>query len=499
MSLNIICAVLFFALQIAINFFLAPFILEHLGQSAYGFLVLCNSIVSWGYIFSTLINALSSRFVAFHYHKNELKAASEFYSTSMLANMILSFFSLFLAAIFLPFLPTLLGIDEGLIFDVRLAFGIYALNFTLGLFVAVFGIHAFVKNQLYLISLRQTLGTLATGLCIFGLYASFEPLISSAAAAALFSSFLVLISSVFMAKKLQTGLKFRLKDFKIYCLKKLAISGLLNSAQSLSQMLLNSIDLLLVNAFLGSAKMGILALSKAVTMFMISFVGTLGGSFMPTIVSFYAKGDTQNLCSYLRFVMRLLCFIGFVPMGVFTALCPEFYALWLSGDTLLIARLAMISALPALFMVCMYPLLSLNIATNNQKRATISMLILAGFSVLAQFLALHYGFELFGVVWAASALYCAKLIFFDVLNAAFLLNLKPLFFYFEFAKNIIICFIIFTLFWFFKGYFITNTWLGLIFCGFTFVIFGYAFAFLCLFDKGQKVLFLNKIKGFIKK
>lgn len=503
MSLNILCAIAFFVLQIAVNFFLAPFILEHLGEQAYGFLVLCNSVVSWGYVLSSLINSLCGRFVAFHYHKNEIGRANEFYSSALVANAVFCAFLCAFALFVIVFIKELFGVGDELVFDVRFAFGLYALNFILGLFIAVFGIHAFILNKMYLISLRQAISALgfAVFICIF--YIFFTPMIAYAALSALLASILVLLSSFVMIKKLKSGICFMLGAFRLSALKTLASSGALNSVQSVSYMLLTSADLLIVNFFLGASMLGVLALAKAVVMFMTSFVASAGNSFMSVIVSFIAKDDIKGLCVYLRFAIRLLAFITLAPMLVFIAVAPEFYSLWLGfrdkGEIELIAHLAMIAGIPALLSACMYPLLDLNIATNKQKRATIAMLVLALSTAGTQAVLLYFGFGLWAVLIAASALYCAKTMFFDVINAALLLDLKPFYFMKEFLKTAFFAGFCFVLIFLAKGFLLWNSWALLFFWAGVLGIFAYLLAFLILFDKEQKIMFKNKVLGYFKK
>ena len=48
MGLNLISSIVVFATQLSISFFLTPFILKNLGNEAFGFLTLANSIVSYG-------------------------------------------------------------------------------------------------------------------------------------------------------------------------------------------------------------------------------------------------------------------------------------------------------------------------------------------------------------------------------------------------------------------------------------------------------------------
>ena len=51
---------------------------------------------------------------------------------------------------------------------------IYFINFSIGLFNALFSVHAFIKNQMYLISIRNAISTAIYAGCVLGLFWAFE-------------------------------------------------------------------------------------------------------------------------------------------------------------------------------------------------------------------------------------------------------------------------------------------------------------------------------------
>ena len=505
MALNLLSGVVFFALQLAINFFLAPFILRTLGEEAYGFLTLANSLIAYAYILTALINSLAGRFVATSYHQNDLLGANSFYSSALIANAFFSFIIAIISGVFIIYLQSFLQVSDELIFDVKLCFALYALNFIIGLFNGVLGISAFVKNKVYLISLRRAFSSLIFAFFVLVLYYFYAPLITYAALAALIASVFVLFSSLIISKRLNTGLEFAIRLFSWNKIKQLCVAGAFSSFTMLSQSILNSVDLLLCNIFLNPASMGVLAIAKAVVLFMFSFIGTAASSFLPRFVEYYSKNNIPALINEIIFSSKVLCFLATAPISVFVVFCKDFYALWLpfkNADEIgFIANLALIAALPAIIMSCMYPLLSINIAANKQKNAAIATLIMALVTALAQFVALKYfGLGLLAIFVIASFTYCAKLIFFDIFNAAFILNINAFSFVPLFLKNLALFALNIALLYLIKmQIFLINSWAKLIIFGFLFMAFSYALSYFILFNKYEKDIFKNKIRGYLKR
>ena len=56
MALNLISSIIVFAIQLLVNFLLAPFILRSLGDEAYVLLTLAKPLVSYSYILPIMIH-----------------------------------------------------------------------------------------------------------------------------------------------------------------------------------------------------------------------------------------------------------------------------------------------------------------------------------------------------------------------------------------------------------------------------------------------------------
>ncbi|EAK0428495.1 oligosaccharide flippase family protein [Campylobacter fetus] len=502
MALNLIASIVVFSLQMLINFFLTPFILKVLGDEAYGFLGLANSFVNYGYILTLVINSVAGRFVAYEYHRGNLLQASKYYSSVLAVNFIFCIFICVVCSAFILNLKEFINVSEALVDDVKLTMAFYFINFCLGLFNAVLTISAFVKNKLYMISVRNAVSTAIFAFVLVVLFYIFKPMIYYTAISALLASIFVFISAIYITKKLQTGLKFRLKYFRLNLIKKLISSGTWNSFNMLSHTLINGIDLLLCNIFINAASMGILSVSKAAILIAESFIGTVGATFMPKFIELYSKQSINDLINEVKFCLKTLSFISISPVAVFAVLGSEFYTLWLPFKTYyeisFIYNLSLIALMPVIFIAAMQPLLSLNTVTNKLKRPAVANLIMS-FSVVAFQLIFIKDFGLYSIAICASAGYLARIILFDIPNAGVNLNQKMSLFYPVFLRNVFVFAVVLVSILLLKYLVEIKGWLSFVLAGTIFLLLGYVISFLIVFNKNEKLLLKLKILAIIYK
>ncbi|OCR93149.1 oligosaccharide flippase family protein [Campylobacter fetus] len=502
MALNLISSIVVFSLQMLINFFLTPFILKVLGDEAYGFLGLANSFVNYGYILTLVINSVAGRFVAYEYHRGNLLQASKYYSSVLAVNFIFCIFICVVCSAFILNLKEFINVSEALVDDVKLTMAFYFINFCLGLFNAVLTISAFVKNKLYMISVRNAVSTAIFAFVLVALFYIFKPMIYYTAVSALLASIFVFFSAIYITKKLQTGLKFRLKYFRLNLIKKLINSGTWNSFNMLSHTLINGIDLLLCNIFINAASMGILSVSKAAILIAESFIGTVSATFMPKFIELYSKQSINDLINEVKFCLKTLAFISISPVAVFAVLGSEFYTLWLPFKTAyeisFIYNLSLIALIPVIFIAAMQPLLSLNTVTNKLKRPAIANLIMS-FSVVTFQLIFIKDFGLYSIAICASAGYLARIILFDIPNAGVNLNQKMSLFYPVFLRNVLVFSIVLISVFLLKDFVEIKGWLSFVLAGTIFSLFGYIISLLIVFNKSEKLLLKRKILAIIYK
>ena len=73
-----------------INFLLTPYISNHVGIEAYGFVSIAKTAVSYAQIITVALTTFIVRYITLNYHKNKIEEANSYYSSSILACFQLS-------------------------------------------------------------------------------------------------------------------------------------------------------------------------------------------------------------------------------------------------------------------------------------------------------------------------------------------------------------------------------------------------------------------------
>lgn len=137
--------------------------------------------------------------------------------------------------------------------------------------------------------------------------------------------------------KLLPEIKVDYRKFSITAMKEMLSSGIWNSFNQASNILLTSLDLLLANVFLGSVISGTYSVSKTVPSFVLSIVSTLIPVFSPQFVKYYAQKKHVELRQSIDFGIKCMGILCAVPIGFLIVFGKEFFHLWIptqNTDTL---------------------------------------------------------------------------------------------------------------------------------------------------------------------
>ncbi|WP_169972983.1 MULTISPECIES: MATE family efflux transporter [unclassified Campylobacter] len=498
MLINLISSIVVFIISLGINFFLTPYILKSLGNEAYGFVALSNAVVSYASVVTVAINSVSGRFVAYEWHRGDIAKANIYYSSVLSVNIFFSILVVLLSAIFIINLSSVLNVPENLENDVKLTFVFYFINFCVGLFNGVITVSAFVKNKLYLLSIRNAISSAILAILIVFFFYFFKPMISYIAISALVTSIFVFLSTIFISARITPELKFDMSKFDFKKIKELLKSGIWNSFNALNRVLMTGMDLFICNIFINANVTGLLAVSKAAPIILESFVAQLSGVFAPKFVELYSKGNLLALINETKFSMRVIAFLMSVPAAIFVVFGREFYTLWLPFKSIdeisLIYNLSMITLVPIVFISYAFALFNLDSATNKLRRPAIANTILGVSTIIAQIFILKFSdYGVYGVAIIGAVFYSIRILFFDLINAALNLKLKLTTFYGVYLKNLAIFVVLSLIIFIFSSFIDIKNWTQFILYSVIFLIFGYVVNLFLIFNRFEQKIVINKI------
>ena len=497
--INLISNIIAFGLQLGINFIITPIITEKVGDAAYGFIGLANNFISYASIFTIIINSMASRFITLEITKGNEKRANQYYSSIFILDIIMSGIITIISIFMIMNLNTILDIPSELEIDVKITFLLTFINFVLSVMSTIFTIATFIKNRLDMEAVRNIIGNIIKAIFLIIVFSLYTPKIYYIPMGGILFTLVVMLANIRITKKIAPELKCKFNLYNNNCVKTLAKSGIWNSLNNLSKVLLTGLDLLIANVFVSAEAMGLLSIAKTVPTTIENLLSTMANIFTPQFVILYSKHKIRELVNNVNFSTKLIAFIMIVPIACFIVFGTEFFTLWLPSKTIQeiskIQTLSILSLIPYIVSTNNYSLFILDTVTNKLRRPVIATIILSIVSTITTIILLMTtNLGIYAVAGVSSVYWCIKVIFFNTINAAKNLRIKWNTFFLQFLKNILCFIIILALLAIMKNYLNMETWVEFMGAIILVGILGYIVVFYLLFGKSERKRVVEMIK-----
>lgn len=389
-AINMVFSVVAFILNTLISFFITPYITSQFGSEAYGFIKLSTDFTSYAALVTLALNSMSSRFIMLERERNNVSVANEYYSSLMLANVVLTLFMGLVSVITVFNLEKIVSIPEEMTVEVKVVFAITFLAFLVSLVSSIYGNCFYLSNRLDLSSIRTAESTIIRVVAIIGLFLLFEPKISYVAFGSLVSTIYLSVCNFVYSRKLLPDLKVRRKHFKLERIKELLFAGIWNSITKLSQIFSSGLDLLMTNIMVSSQMMGYLSVAKTVPTLVASFNSTIANVFSPNLMMLYAKDDIEGLKKATKTAMKFMCLFVSIPNAILITMGKEFFDLWVPGQpSQMINILSVLTIINSAVTGPTQPLYQIFTITNKIKQSSIVLIVYGFVSVLTTYVCLQ--------------------------------------------------------------------------------------------------------------
>lgn len=376
---NMIFNAISFGINLAISFLLTPYLVREVGREAYGFIPLVNNMIGYTSIITAAVGSMAGRFITMRIYSNDNEGATYYFNSVIVANLTLSSLFTIIAICTINFLQYILNIPEYLISDVKWLFIFATLSMVLGLSTGLFGCGAFIKNRIDASASRTMIQNLARIVCILVLFYCFNPSVVYISLGAFISTLLGVYYNFSFKRRFLPEIPFSpIKYFSWEKLKEVTFSGIWNSVNQLSNLLLYQLDLLITNIFIGAAATGEFSLSKIMPSMILSFLVMLSSSFHPQFNILFAQQKKEELNSFVKKSIKIVGIIISIAIGILIVYSDNFYQLWLpSEDFKKLHLLTIITVTPMIFGGSINPVFGL-FATANRLRVPSLVLLFAG-------------------------------------------------------------------------------------------------------------------------
>ena len=160
------------------------------------------------------------------------------------------------------------------------------------------------------------------------LYWLFRPSIVYLGTATLFATILIAISGIIFTRRLTPEVKLNYNYSSFQSVKTIVASGVWNSLNQLSIVLLQGLDLLIANLFVSAAAMGLISVANIIPGVITSCIFTLANVFTPRFLELYSLNKFDDLFHDLKNSIKFLTLISCIPIGFLVAFGLPFYQLW---------------------------------------------------------------------------------------------------------------------------------------------------------------------------
>lgn len=373
--INLVAKAMGFIINVIITFFLTSFIVKTVGSEAYGFVGLANDFISYVQIFTIALNSMASRFITIEFEKNNLLNVKHYYSSLFAMNIIVSAVIAVAGVILVFNIERVVNIGTVQVADVKILWLFLLANFAMTLIGTVFQVATFCKRRLELEAVRTVIASFIKAVILIVCYRFFKTYIWYIGMATLLSGVYSMFYNVKYTRQLMPDAEIRVKYFDIKKIIILVKSGFWNSLTQLGTVLLNGLDLIVTNLFVGSSAMGTMSVSKTFPKYILNMFATMASAFTPAFVISVAKKDKEELCSQLASAIRILSFVSSVPMVLLFVCGKQLFNLWVpSENALVLYNITVISCASYVILLPLEPVWNVFTALNKLKVTSLYLL-----------------------------------------------------------------------------------------------------------------------------
>lgn len=370
---------------------LTPYVIRNIGVGAYGYVSLAVTFTSYIDIISVSLNAFAGRFISMAYHGGDLERANRYYSSTIMADLLLSAAALVPGALVIACLGPVLNVPDALTGDVRLLFAMMLLKYLLTIMRTAFDTAAFIADRLDLAEKKQSISCLIQAGVLFAACGILPPHVWYVGAAAAAAALYLLAANYRLCRRLTPKLSCTRGAWSFAAVKEIAAAGIWTSLNNLGNVLNSGLDLLITDLMLDAAALGGISVAKNLVLLCSVIVMKLSDAFRPRMLQLYAEKRMETfagLCQTAIGIVGITC--SFIT-GMFYICGYDFLALWLPGqDTEFLFKASMIVFLGDMAPAAVKPLYYVYTLTKRVKAPCMITLLMGSANVIAMYLLIRF-------------------------------------------------------------------------------------------------------------
>jgi O-antigen/teichoic acid export membrane protein len=378
------------AIQLAVGFVLSPFILQKLGDTAFGIWVLIFSLTGYYGLFDFGIRASIGRYVARFVAMGDEEQLARFVNTSLAACSVLGLLVLLVSGIVLHYLGVLFKIPADFLGTARFLFLLISADVALGFPLSIFGCVLEGYQSFWSLNLTHICALLLRGILTFFVLSLGGGLASIALVSVGLNLLrhLACIYLVFWITPLRLGFQFLDRSLLGQLITYSSVYFTIFVAESLRF----QSDAIVIGAFISSAAITYFAVAAKLVEYPASFVTSLAQIFTPMASQYDASGDREGLRRVFVAGNRACAFVIFPLCALLIILGKPIIEVWVGGKYLSSYAILLVLIVPKTLLMAQAGSTRILLGLGRQRMlALVTLLDGAGNLILSIVLLRYWG------------------------------------------------------------------------------------------------------------
>ena len=314
--------------NMAVGFFLSPFILHRLGNLTFGIWVLAISIIGYMGLLDLGMQNSVLRFVSKGYTQNDHEGASEIFSAALWIRLQISLLVLLLSMGVAYAFPYLFKVPPALAGDARKAVVLIGITAAVSMLLGVFGGVLSALNRYDL----QTSSSLAqTAIRVMGVVLVLRSGhgIVAIALCELAAGLTGALITFALARRLYPALHIQLRIPKKEVLQKIWSYSIYVFLTGIAVQLVYQSDNIVVGAFISTSAVTYYAIANNLSRYATQIIGSISTAFVPAASTYEAEGNTSGLLTLYESGTRVMLAVALPMMLTLIFRGSTFVSLWM--------------------------------------------------------------------------------------------------------------------------------------------------------------------------
>lgn len=439
LGITMIASAVSFIINSMIGFLLTPYVVNNVGAEAYGFVSLANNFTNYAQILTIALNSMAGRFITIAYTRGEKEKAKRYFTSVLYANIVIAVVLLVPCVFVVLRVDVLVNVSRSILRDIQILFALIFGAFLIALVGTTFSNATFMSNRKDLEAKRNIEAYLIKALLLVLLFFFLKPNVIYIGIASLAMTLYTVLMNVRYTRLLTPEICIKKEYFDIQKIKELLSAGVWNSLSRIGSILSDGLDLLITNLMIGASLMGTLSIAKTIPAVISTFIGTMGGIFVPGYTIDFAKNDYNALKRSINKSILILGVISNVCLSVLIVIGVPFFELWVpneNADVLHVLSLLTVMGLSLNGPIqCVWNIFTV---TNKVKVNSIVSTSVSFLNIVIVFILLKTtDLGVYAVAGVSSTTMIMESILFSVPYAARCIGFKKRTFYYPMVKNIL--------------------------------------------------------------